>query len=59
MIYALLLHVEVALGVIGLAMGIIGALAVFLGMLLFAWIVYRSAAPKTSPVETGVAKFTA
>ena len=52
MIFAPLLRVEAALGPTGRAIGITGALAVFLGMLLFAWIVYRTAAPKTSPVET-------
>lgn len=35
-------------------MGIIGVLAVFLGMVLFAWIVVRTAKPKTLPA--GVAK---
>lgn len=52
MVFALLLRVEAALGPIGRAMGIIGAPAVFLGTLLSAWIVYRTAAPKTSPAET-------
>ncbi|MFT5553939.1 MAG: hypothetical protein ACI9P3_003358 [Bradyrhizobium sp.] len=37
-------------------MGIIGVLAVFLGMLPFARIVYRTASPETSPA--GVAKQT-
>ncbi|MCC8964838.1 hypothetical protein H8A95_21590 [Bradyrhizobium sp. Pear76] len=57
MIPALLLRAEVALGDITPAVGIIGVLAVFLGTLLFAWMVYRTAAPKTSPA--GVAKLAA
>lgn len=49
MILALLLRVEIAPGDVRLAVGIIGALAVFLGMILFPWIV-RTAKPKPLPV---------
>ncbi|QOZ34495.1 hypothetical protein XH92_24880 [Bradyrhizobium sp. CCBAU 53421] len=53
----LVLLLRVQPGDVGLAMGIIGVLAVFLGMSPFAWMVYRTAASKTSP--TGVVKLTA
>ncbi|MFX9397438.1 hypothetical protein ABTO25_20690, partial [Acinetobacter baumannii] len=55
-ILVLLLRVHTAHVDVRLAMGIIGVLAVFLGMLPFARIVYRTASPETSPA--GVAKQT-
>ncbi|WP_097672172.1 hypothetical protein [Bradyrhizobium sp. C9] len=49
MILALLLRVEIPPGDVRLAMGIIRVLAVFLEMILFAWIA-RTAKPKPLPV---------